>query len=463
MRIYASATVLFVVAIGYLAWNGYDRSLAQSGGVNVFNGITDPEQPGYEATVRPTPAYLVAVVDSNAKLASVVVLANPPGEVAATILVVALESMSEVDGAPEALNTAYERGGLDALKRASEMALGFGFSDDFELTPEGLASVLPSTVTMLNPDTIYRPTPDGQREVVYPAGKIQVPAGQAADFLALQSEGESTYNRFNRAAVFWTAVAESVSKGIGGSTGASGAQGAGGATPSGDGSTVSTSTSAVTNGAVGVNIGQVPGGATPTPSTAPGAGDTVQVSGSSGPSQSGGTGVEASNSASSSTPDSPPSTEDQSAATEAITAAFDGTVRAEAVPLIEIPLPNPSGPAVSIYQVDQKSLNEALPAMIPFPRSAVSGQRIGVKLLNGTTVDGAELLLAGSVVAAGGEVKVVGNGSRMDLDTSTVVYGAEEGAELAKTIAAELGVTATSGEVKGADVVVVVTVGSDRA
>jgi hypothetical protein len=51
----------------------------------------------------------------------------------------------------------------------------------------------------------------------------------------------------------------------------------------------------------------------------------------------------------------------------------------------------------------------------------------------------------------------------MDLDTSTVVYGAEEGAELAKTIAAELGVTATSGEVKGADVVVVVTVGSDRA
>ena len=57
---------------------------------------------------------------------------------------------------------------------------------------------------------------------------------------------------------------------------------------------------------------------------------------------------------------------------------------------------------------------------------------------------------------------MVGNGSRMDLTKSTVIYGAEEGAALAKEVAAELGVEATLGPVEGADVLVVVTVGSDQ-
>lgn len=212
MRIYGAATLLFVLAIGYLAWNGYDRSLAQSGGVDVFSGITDPKQPGYEAAVRPTPTYLLAVLDSQSKLASVAVVSTPPGAVPSTILVVALESISEIEGsAPVALSLAYEQGGLDALTKAAESALGFGFADEFQLSSSGFAEMLPPTISLLNPDTIYRPTADGQREIVYSAGPIQVSAEAAAEFLSLQSEGESAYNRFNRDAVFWSAIAKTVS------------------------------------------------------------------------------------------------------------------------------------------------------------------------------------------------------------------------------------------------------------
>ena len=112
--------------------------------------------------------------------------------------------------------------------------------------------------------------------------------------------------------------------------------------------------------------------------------------------------------------------------------------------------------------MDIPATNELLPTAIPFSQSAFPGQRVGVKLLNGTTTEGTELRFAAAAVSAGGEIKVIGNGNRMDEATSSVVFLDEASAATAEAIADALGVEATLGTVSGADIGVVVTVGEDQ-
>ena len=104
MAIYAGVTVLFAASVGYLAVNGFERSLDMTGGADVLTGVVDPKAPGFEASVKATPVDLIAITDESSALASVILLARPPGDVASTVLVLPLEAISERDGAaPSAL------------------------------------------------------------------------------------------------------------------------------------------------------------------------------------------------------------------------------------------------------------------------------------------------------------------------------------------------------------------------
>ena len=100
--------------------------------------------------------------------------------------------------------------------------------------------------------------------------------------------------------------------------------------------------------------------------------------------------------------------------------------------------------------------------VVPFPTSATPGQRARVELLNGTTKDGAALLAAPKVVAAGGEISLLGNASSFDVATTTVQYMAPEAKDAADAIAKALGVSATPATSESGGIDVRVTIGGDR-
>lgn len=136
-----------------------------------------------------------------------------------------------------------------------------------------------------------------------------------------------------------------------------------------------------------------------------------------------------------------------------------GEISYEAVPLVQEPIP---GTYFTAMVPDPAALPAYVARVVPFPTSATPGQRARVELLNGTTKDGAALLAAPKVVAAGGEISLLGNASSFDVATTTVQYMAPEAKDAADSIAKALGVSATRATSESGGIDVRVTIGGDR-
>ena len=80
--------------------------------------------------------------------------------------------------------------------------------------------------------------------------------------------------------------------------------------------------------------------------------------------------------------------------------------------------------------------------MFPFPISAHPGDRISVRLINGTGDFTIDPVARQRVVAAGGEIIVVGNHANFDVAESTVTYRDPSTAVQAETMAQSLGIPA---------------------
>lgn len=442
LGVYAVATVLFAGAVGYLAKNGYDRSLELTGGVNPSAGALSPDSPGYEASVQPTPVSLVAVMGDDHQPVNVAVVATPPGKNGGgTVVLLPLDTIGSVDGGtPTPLRNAFAHGGLDEMRQVAESALGFGLDGAVSINAEGLATLMTGPVHIVNPDTIYEADGPTARRIVYPAGPLDLTADQAVDYLAAQSIGEGSYNRFNRALVFWAAFVQARS-GASGPSGVSGVSATSGSGATGDNQLQST-------GASGAVPTTAPATTTPAPAVS---GDTG--AGTSGASTGSGS------SGSSGAPGG--SDGDQGAALDLFDRLFDGPVTSVAAAVEQVDVPVAGAAPVQVFRVDHDAMNEELPSIVPFPQSAVPGQRVAVKLLNGTPKAGTELTRAADVVKAGGEVRVVGNATRMDQTTSSVTYVNAGDKAVADRIAAALKVTAVKGSVNGVDIGIVVVVGGD--
>ncbi len=143
-------------------------------------------------------------------------------------------------------------------------------------------------------------------------------------------------------------------------------------------------------------------------------------------------------------------------------ATFAATeVRFDLLPLV--PVPAPDGGEAMTQGVDAASMPDWVSQHVSFPTSAFPGQRPTVALLNGTTDDQAARSLAPRIVAAGGEVALLGNAESFDLATSAVEYSTPEAKPAAEQIATELGLAATSVEPSPNNVDVEVKVGKDLA
>ena len=136
-----------------------------------------------------------------------------------------------------------------------------------------------------------------------------------------------------------------------------------------------------------------------------------------------------------------------------------GDVSYEPVPLVQQPIP---GTYFTTMIPDAASLPTYVARVVPFPTSATPGQRARVELLNGTSKEDAALLVAPKVVAAGGEISLLGNAESFDVTATKVEYMAPEAQEAAEAIAKALGVSATAAETESGGIDVRVTVGGDR-
>lgn len=147
------------------------------------------------------------------------------------------------------------------------------------------------------------------------------------------------------------------------------------------------------------------------------------------------------------------------AAVDLLTQLVGGEVHYETVPTAPTPIP---GTIFTAFIPDPAALPTYVSRVVPFPTSAVPGQRARVELLNGTTKKDAALLVSPKVVAAGGEISLLGNASSFDVRTTSVEYLAPEAEDAAEKIAETLGVKATAATSKSGGVDVRVTVGGDR-
>lgn len=153
--------------------------------------------------------------------------------------------------------------------------------------------------------------------------------------------------------------------------------------------------------------------------------------------------------------------EDKSAAAVAdlLTEVGGREVAYEPVPVMPTPIP---GTYFRAFLPDPAALPTYVARVVPFPTAATPGQRARVELLNGTTNKDAALLVAPKVVAAGGEISLLGNADSFDKTATTVEYLAPEAKTAAEEIASALGVKATEASSRSGGVDVRVVVGADR-
>lgn len=140
-------------------------------------------------------------------------------------------------------------------------------------------------------------------------------------------------------------------------------------------------------------------------------------------------------------------------------ALASGSVDFEQLPVDRLVVPNMGGFAV--YQPKADAIAELMATVVPFPGSAFPGQRARVRLLNGTKDPTAGLRAARPIVAAGGQIVVMGNAASFDVSKTAVEYNVESQKPAAEAIAAALGVGSVGSGTESDAVDVTVVVGAD--
>lgn len=119
-----------------------------------------------------------------------------------------------------------------------------------------------------------------------------------------------------------------------------------------------------------------------------------------------------------------------------------GTHSTQAIPIQSVPIPGSDG--FSVFRPDAAAMGPFVAGVVPFPTAGTPGQRLRVRLLNGTTDLGANLTAVPKVTGAGGEVVLLGNASRFGATSTTVEYGDATLAPRVEALAAAVGGTATT-------------------
>lgn len=221
--VFVVGLVSAIVAIPVLALMGKDAALETTAG-KVVGVVTDPEAPGYQVLVEPTPTLMLVQTDGD-ELASVSFMALSSTETGSALFLPPATAVDGPDG-PTTLQDAWDADGMAGLTDAVEQLVGVGiadFADDgalldtdqvpvVEVDADQLAVLLEpvSPLTVDNPDAIRITDETGAVVTEFAEGEIQLEADQVGEYLAAREPGSNDLNRMARYEAFWNAWMEAV-------------------------------------------------------------------------------------------------------------------------------------------------------------------------------------------------------------------------------------------------------------
>ena len=193
---FVALEVVLLAAIPALAWVGFNTVLETTDGQAVDPEL-DPNEPGYEAFLEPTPVALTAGLDADGELSWVTVLAlGGPAEEGGAVLFVPPDTRTRLpDLGSVTLAEAWLEDGQTGLANATGEVLGAGFSDVVVVEPARMVELL-SPASPLSV-TINDELPG------FDAGEQELAADEAAELLGLRAEGESDLARLVRNEDVW--------------------------------------------------------------------------------------------------------------------------------------------------------------------------------------------------------------------------------------------------------------------
>ena len=202
-------TVLGAAGVPILGLYGW-RAVLNSTDGSLTEVITDPEAPGYEVVVEPTPTMLVLATDQAGALIAATVLTLSVEQAGGSVVVIPVE----VAPAGRTLAEIHAAEGPDATQSAVESILTAAVASRFETGPGGWQNMLEAVAPIPVPlsDTLVQPDgAGGTPTVVFSAGTVALAPSQVAEFLASRNPGETPLNRAQRQLDFWEAWLGAVS------------------------------------------------------------------------------------------------------------------------------------------------------------------------------------------------------------------------------------------------------------
>ncbi|MEM9466823.1 MAG: LCP family protein [Actinomycetota bacterium] len=198
---------LIVIGLAYLAfdlWREGTKAVLDSTDGTVVEIPSDPNSPGYEAFVTPTPTMLVLHTDDADRLVGVTVMARTLLDNGGQLILLSSELAADGRGG-ETLADRYASGGLTAVEESVGTLFGFGFLEtatyntrDFGLL---LALVEPLPFALL--DDLVQVDADGTPDVYLSAGNKQLDGSVAAEVYAFRNPDEADANRNERQLALW--------------------------------------------------------------------------------------------------------------------------------------------------------------------------------------------------------------------------------------------------------------------
>ncbi len=188
------AEVALIMAIPFLAIKGYHTLLESRAGIVVDQ--PSPDDPGWTASVDPTPIHGVAEVVDDRLTGLTLIVGRGPSTTGSVILVPATVV---VDG------TAVDELGPEQAVGAVARALRLDLVETTVLDETSWPQVLgPTSYVVDNPDPV--PGPDGQ--TLLPVGEVEVTAEATPAFLGRPIVGAPVYSTLTRRHRFWASVVD---------------------------------------------------------------------------------------------------------------------------------------------------------------------------------------------------------------------------------------------------------------
>lgn len=351
-RVLILAMVLSLAMLPILGYLGY-RTVKTSTRGDVLSGRANPDTPGYQALVDPTPVALVIQTDDEnvPTMLTLLSLSGPGREGGAVIPIDPGTRLSRSAYGVTTMGDAARRLAPSLAGAVIGSTLHLGFTEVITINPARLATFL-APVRSLKIDNPAEVTT--ARGAVVPAGKAVLQSDQVAGYLNAESTAELPTARLDRDHAIWEAWISAVAG--------------------------SKSQAMIVPGEADAGLGRY------------------------------------------------------------VRGLAKGTVDFGTLP---VKAAAPIG-AVATTRVDDALARLMLTNAVPFPVGGAPGDRVTVRVLNGTGPTALPQSLMQRVVYAGGQVTIIGNDTSFHDDSTTLTYSLPANATIVKKMAKLLGV----GEVK---------------